>query len=131
MFIKGDVIMDKDEYNQIINGKRTYRVINANLRSGYPVIINWTDGLDTALTILFTPTPQQPDDTNFLGFGMRHWYVYVSIIGMGAFGFNSNSVKSPEYVAEKLNLTLGTYTAEKLTELLNGVILYGKEGSLI
>lgn len=58
--------------------------------------------------------------TNIQG-GIKSNDLFITIMRKGSFGFKIDSKKSSGYVAEKLNLS-NDETAEKLTELINGVI---------
>lgn len=111
--------MDQDEFGEVINGENTYREICKRLRKGQSVIIGWTDKGGTHLDILFTFQPYKVDN-NMLQRGLRDWYLYVSVIGIGAFGFNSDSAKTPGYVSQKIGLY--GETVDKFTELINGII---------
>ena len=54
--------------------------------------------------------------------GLRGNELFVSIMSIGAFGFDiNNSKRYPGYIGEKLTLS-GKKTREKLTELINGII---------
>lgn len=54
--------------------------------------------------------------------GLRGNELFVSIMSVGAFGFDiSNSKRYPGYIGEKLTLS-GNKTREKLTQLINGII---------
>lgn len=113
--------MDRDKYDEIINGKNTYIEIASKLIHGQSVIIGWTDEESTHLDILFTYHSYK-EFCNYLQRGLRGNELFVSIIGIGAFGFDiNNSEKHPRYIKEKLNLT-GESTCEKLTELINSII---------
>lgn len=113
--------MNRDIYDEIINGENTYREIANRLKHGQSVIIGWTDERSTHLDILFTYHIYK-EYRNYLQRGLRGNELFVSIISIGAFGFNvNNNQKYPEYIKEKLNLT-GEPTCEKLADLINGII---------
>ena len=114
--------MDKDKYNEIINGINTYREISHVIRMGRSVIIGWTDEKYTHLDILFSLNPYK-EEKNYLQRGLRAINeLYVSIIGFGTFGFDiGKDEKESGYISEKLQIN-GEPTVEKLTELINGII---------
>lgn len=113
--------MDKDEYDEIINGENTYKEIANRLKQGQAVIIGWTDERSTHLDILFTYHIYK-EYGNYLQRGLRGNELFISIINIGAFGFDVNdNEKYPGYIREKLNLT-GEPTCEKLADLINGII---------
>lgn len=112
--------MDKDEYDEIINGENTYKEIANRLKQGQAVIIGWTDERSTHLDILFTYHIYK-EYGNHLQRGLRGNELFISIISIGAFGFDVNNEKYPGYIGEKLNL-IGEPTCEKLAELINGIM---------
>lgn len=109
--------MNCDEYGEIINGNKTYKTVAEDLKNGQSVLIGWTDEKFTHYDVLLHYT------VKFYGTniqrGMKPYYLYVSIIGIGATGFRTDTEKSVGYVQEKLNMTSD---CTKLTELINGVI---------
>lgn len=109
--------MNYDEYGEVINGEKTYKTIAENLKDGQSVLIGWTDEEFTHYDVLLHYT------VNFYGkniqHGIRPYYLYVSIIGIGAMGFRPDTEKSIDYIQQKLRMTLG---CTKLTELINGII---------
>lgn len=111
--------MDKDDYDEIINGENTYNKIVEKLMSGNSVIIGWTDEEYTHLDILFSIGTYK-EVNNLLQRGLRGKELFVSIIGIGAFGFDIHGEKSSGYISEKLQL-YGSPTIEKLTELINNI----------
>lgn len=113
--------MNKDIYDEIINGENTYKEIANRLKQGQAAIIGWTDEEYTHLDILFTYNVYK-EQRNILQRGLRGNELFVSIMSVGAFGFNiNNSKKYPGYIGEKLRLP-GETTRKKLTELINGII---------
>lgn len=113
--------MNKDEYGEIINGEKTYKEIAHILQTGRSVIIGWTDEGYTHLDLLFSLSPYKQFG-NYLQRGLKGINeLYVSIISFGAFGFDINGEKSSGYISEKLNIN-GQPTADKLAELINGII---------
>ena len=112
--------MNMDTYKEVINGKETYKEIREKLENGENVVIGWTDEDYTHHDILFSFNTFKPEG-NMLQRGIRSTDLFVSIMGLGAYGFNRYSEKSAGYIAEKLNVR-GKITAEKLAELINGVL---------
>ena len=113
--------MDKDQYGETINGKNTYKEIADRLIKGQSVIVGWTDEKNTHLDILFTYRVYK-EKGNYLQRGLRGNELFVSIMSIGAFGFDiDNSKKAPGYIGEKLGLN-NCPTIEKLAELINEVI---------
>lgn len=112
--------MKQNEYGEIINGIETYKDIAKALFKDN-AIISWTDEDMTRLDILFSYKATR-ESGNYLQRGLRGNELFVSIIGLGAFGFNvENGEKAPGYIAQKLNIKEET-TVEKLGELINGII---------
>ena len=112
--------MNRCKYGEVINGNETYKDISEKLISG-SVIIGWTDEGYTHLDILFNYKACRKIG-NYLQRGLRGNELFVSIIGLGAFGFDvDKGEKAPGYIAEKLNLERQP-TIDKLGELINGVI---------
>lgn len=111
--------MTRTEYGEIINSEKTYEDIADILKTHGSVLIGWTDELYTHYDILFLYKAQFYG-TNIQG-GIKSNDLFVTIMRKGAFGFKIDSKKSSGYIAEKLNLS-DNETAEKLAELINGVI---------
>lgn len=114
--------MNTDEYNEIINGEETFKTIAYHLKMHQPVIIGWTDENSTHYDILFTLTAKRYG-SQIQGGVRPETDLFVSIMRMGAFGFEVNDMPThPSYVDEKLCMRLGdNITREKLAELINGV----------
>ncbi len=113
--------MDKDQYGEIINGIYTYREIAERLKKGESVIIGWTDEKYTHLDILFAYGAYK-EEGNYLQRGLRSNDLFVSIIGLGSFGFEvTKQEKARGYISEKLNLK-GEFTLSKFTDLVNGIV---------
>lgn len=113
--------MNKDIYDEIINGTKTYKEIANRLKQKTPVIIGWTDEDGTHLDILFTYNVYKEQE-NYLQRGLRGNELFVSIMGIGAFGFNiNNSKRWLGYIEEKLNLR-GFEVGGQLADLINGVV---------
>lgn len=113
--------MNFDDYNEVINGENTYKEIASRLKMDRSVLIGWTDELYTHFDILFSINPCKYI-YNYNQFGLNGSELFVSIIGIGAFGFklNKNGIHC-SYIAEKLNLPINE-TIEKLSDLINNVI---------
>lgn len=111
--------MNKDEYGEITNGYKTVTEIAEKLKQGQAVIIGWTDEEYTHLDLLFNYNTYKE---GMLQRGLRGNELYVSIMSIGAFGFD---VKEREihsgYILEKLNIHAEP-TMSKLAELINGII---------
>ena len=111
--------MNKDEYGEIINGYNTITKIAEKLKQGQSVIIGWTDEEYTHLDLLFNYNTYKE---GMLQRGLRGNELCVSIMSIGAFGFD---VKEREihsgYISEKLNIHAEP-TMSKLAELINGII---------
>lgn len=111
--------MNKDKYGEIINGTKTYLEIADALKVGTSVIIGWTDEECTHLDLLFNYMVYRE---GILQRGLRGNELYVSIISLGAFGFDVKDREIHEgYISEKLNIH-GEPTVSKLAELINGII---------
>lgn len=111
--------MNVDNYGEIINGSYTYKEIATKLKEGESVIIGWTDEGYTHLDLLFNYKTYKE---GMLQRGLRGNELYVSIIGLGAFGFDVKDREIHEgYISEKLNIR-GEPTISKLAELINEVM---------
>ena len=108
-----------DEYGEIINGELTYKTISNKLLVKGDCLIGWSNESGLHFDILFMY------QTTFAGAniqgGIRPTDLFISVMRIGSFGFQIDNHKSPKYIAEKLSI-YGKSTAEKLTELINGVI---------
>ena len=108
-----------DEYGEVINGQDTYETIADRLKEYEHILIGWTDGLGTHFDILIC-NGSEFEGGNHQG-GIRSNDLFVAIMRLGEFGFNRSPDLHPGYVGEKLNVG-GDATAEKLAELINGII---------
>ncbi len=111
--------MNYNEYDEVINGKDTYKAIAKNIKNKESIIIGWTDEIYTHYDILFT---YGVNKTGYVQGGIQDYYLFISVMRIGAFGFNANDKKYPEYIAEKLFNGRLDESVEKLTELINGII---------
>lgn len=113
--------MNQDKYDEIINGEQTYKTIALKLKFGIPVLIGWTDEFGTHLDILFTNGAYK-EKYNMNQMGLKADDIFVSVMGIGSFGFYRNDEDvSPDYIGEKLNLNGKNETTEKLAELINNI----------
>lgn len=115
--------MNYNEYGEVINGEDTYKGIAEEL-SKNAVLVGWTDQNGTHLDILFTLNALVYG-TNIQG-GVKKTDLFVSIMRLGAFGFDPNEKETHSgYYNEKLGTrdTLGP-TADHLADLVNGVKKY-------
>lgn len=113
--------MDSDEYGEIINGINTYITIANKLTKGKDVMIGWTDEKYSHYDIIFNYGVDMYG-TNIQR-GLQPNYLYVSIIGIGAMGFRTDTEKYEDYIQEKFNIIYEkTIDCIKLTELINGII---------
>lgn len=111
--------MNRDEYGEIVNGYDTVVEISKKLKNGQSVIIGWTDEKYTHLDLLFNYKTYKE---GMLQRGLRGNELYVSVVSIGAFGFDVKDKEIHEgYISEKLNIH-GEPTVNKLAELINGII---------
>lgn len=111
--------MDEDKYGEIINGYSTVKNIADKLKNGQAVIIGWSDEEYTHYDLLFNYNTYKE---GFLQRGLRGNELFVSVIGLGSFGFDVKERKNnldSGYIAQKLNVS---GEADKLGELINDVI---------
>lgn len=115
--------MNKDGYDEIINGIDTYKTIAKELKKGKSIIIGWADEMYDHRDILFNLRPTKfgtlQQDLNFSS------HLYVSIISYSCFGFliecDCDNRKFDSYILEKLRLCSNNCNL-KICELINGVI---------
>ena len=114
--------MNKDSYDEIINGEETYKQIAKELVEYGRCIIGWTDQGCDHRDILFTYKPHKYGN---LQRGLRWTYLYISIMGFTSMGFliedNTDNRKYPSYIMEKL-LLHDNPCDNKICDLINGVI---------
>lgn len=111
--------LNKNQYNEIINGEGTYKVIAGNLSQGLNVFIGWTDNVFTHYDILFT---YKALGTGGYQRGLRTSDLFVSIMSIGSFGFKIDTDKDESYVAEKLFNGRFDISVGAVTRLINGVL---------
>lgn len=109
-----------DRYYDMQNHKDTYLWIAEVLEKHRCVLVGWHNTNGTHLDILFT-IEQAFHTQNVLTIqgGIKPQYLFISIMRMGAFGFDMKTTDSSyEYYAEKLNIKIAAPGIEKL---INGV----------
>lgn len=111
--------MNYNKYEEIINGKATYKEIAFNLFMGNSVMIGWSDETYTHLDILFNYCHCMTGEVRR---GFKKNYLYVSIIDYTSYGFDATNEKCPSYIKEKLRFN--NECGDKVAELINGVIRY-------
>lgn len=111
--------MNRNEYDEIVNGEETYKKIAGLLSERIPVFIGWTDDKSTHYDILLTSVAKS---FGVRQSGLKATDLFVSVMRIGAFGFKTDSLKEPGYVAEKLFRGRLDESVESLTELINGII---------
>lgn len=111
--------MNFNKYDEIINGKETYKKIAKELLFRETIGIGWTDGESTHLDIIFKLGLNE----KFGSFqrGIKQDYLFVSIIDHTSYGFRVDTIKDVGYVQEKLRMN--NDTGDKLAELINGIII--------
>jgi len=119
--------LNRDEYEEVINGPDTYKTIAAHLYNddddeSRSILIGWTDGGYDHRDILFTYRVLHTGNHQR---GMRWCHFFVGIIDCNCYGFTivmrTDNRKNPEYLKEKLRLH-DNHCDDKLCELINGVI---------
>ncbi len=115
--------MNKDGYDEIINGIDTYKTIAKELKKGKSIIIGWTDKAYDHRDILFT---LRPTKFGSLQRGLNFSsHLYISIISYSCMGFliesDCDNRKADSYIREKLRLGENHCDLE-ICELINGVI---------
>lgn len=119
--------VDMDEEKLIINGDKTYKFIKDKVSENRSVLIAWGDGIGSHLDILFTYNPVSPNWSLVQG-GIRPYYLFVSVMKYGSFGFTIEDNKTADYIMDKFQMPESIRgTAAKLAELINGVIKEIKE----
>lgn len=109
--------MNYNEYDEVVNGKKTYKEIAKLLQENKAVGIGWTDEKSTHLDIIF-----KLEILKFGSFqrGIQANYLYVSIIDYTSYAFVPDSIKYGTYIQEKL--MFNNECGDKLAELINGII---------
>ena len=110
--------MNIDKYEEVINGRGTYKTIAEQLREGNSVIIGWTDEKFDHRDIFFSIGRTKKYGN--LQRGIKPYYLFVGIMDFCFYGFNGG-VKNPYYILEKLRLN-DNETNLRIAELINGVL---------
>lgn len=114
--------MNKDEWEEVVNGELTYTKIAEDLIKGKTVIIGWTDRKYDHRDIMFSYCIKQYGN---LQRGLKGYYLFVSIIGHSSMGFlierKRDNRKHNSYIMEKLKLS-DNHCDNAICELVNGVI---------
>ena len=117
--------MNKDSYEETINGEATYQTIAKELLKSGKCIIGWTDEGYDHRDIMFVWKPEQLNGN--LQRGLRHCSLYVCIMDFSCMGFlieyARNNRKENSYIREKLHLKDNSCD-NKICDLVNGVIKY-------
>jgi len=109
------LLMKTDEYNEIYNDPDTYDNITSVLNTYRKILFGWTDQEGTHFDILMVNTAPH---FGTIQRGIRGGDLLVSIMSLGAFGFEINDRKmNGGYIAEKLNVR-GNVTADALAVLI-------------
>ena len=115
--------MNKNRYEEVINGNETYKGIAEHLLKEGTFIIGWTDEGYDHRDILFT---YKPNKSGTLQRGLN-WnsHLFISIIDHSCMGFlieyKTDNKKHNSYIKEKLRLN-NNHCDNKICELINGVI---------
>jgi len=114
--------MKLDKYGTALNDIETFKTIALKLKNYSCFLMAWTDEAGTQLDILFTLDPNfDSENIGLVQGGVRQNDLFVSIMRMGAFGFEvKNDTTHGGYYSEKLSVK-GGEMSEKLGELINGV----------
>lgn len=114
--------MKQDEYGTVQNDPKTYKGIVKLLKVYGSALIAWTDDEGTQFDILFTRFHAPFQLTGSIQGGLRWNDLFVSIMRIGAFGFEiqKDTDTHAGYYEEKFGREMGS-TSSKLAELINGV----------
>lgn len=118
-------MFDIDEYGEVLNGERTFDNVAMMLKLGIPVFIGWTDHRGSHVDILMQYKSGGFFKLGNIQGGIEYSDLFVSIMRVGAWGFEFNKVyKEPDYVEEKLDMMsiLKGETATQLAILINNVM---------
>ena len=114
--------MNRDDYDEVVNGQSTYQDIADQLSVQKPVIIGWTPENGSHFDVMFVVQPKFLS-RNIQG-GIQEDYLFVTLMRLGAFAFemiDRGGELFPSYIGEKLNVSGSD--ADKLTELIRGVMI--------
>lgn len=111
-----------DDYGVVVNGTETYKFLSQVLLTGQTVLIAWTDERGTMFDIVLSYGAFDVGAGNHQH-GTKARDLFVSIIGLGSFSFESKypSNVSPGYISEKLRIG-NLPTSAAIAELLTGII---------
>lgn len=112
--------MNFNEYQEVINGEKTYKEIAERLLKNESVGIGWTDENSCHLDIIFKLGLEHKSGT--FQRGIKSNYLFVSIIDHTSYGFRSDDIKLGGYIQEKLRFN--NEAGDKLSELINGIIIF-------
>jgi len=119
----GKYEMNKDAYEEVVNGIDTSVSIATELLNTGKCIIGWTDQTTEHRDILFTYAPRHLGGE--LQRGLRWCFLYVSIMGFSSMGFlieeQTDNRKNNEYIKEKLHLR-DNHCDNAICDLINDVI---------
>lgn len=109
--------MNYSKYDEVINGKNTYKKIAKLLQENETIGIGWTDEDSTHLDIIF-----KLGILKFGSFqrGIKAYYLYVSIVDHTSYAFVPDTIKDNCYIQEKLRMN--NSCGDKLADLINGII---------
>lgn len=110
--------MNYNNYFEVINGERTYKVIANRLKKGETVAIGWTDEDKTHLDIIFKLGLDHIEGV--FQRGLRNNDLFVSIIDHTSYVFAPDSIKKGTYIQGKLRME--DSCGDKVAELINGII---------
>lgn len=110
--------MNYDNYYEVINGERTYKVIANRLKNGETIGIGWTDEDKTHLDIIFKLGLDHKE--GIFQRGIKSNYLFVSIIDHTSYAFVPDSIKEGTYIQSKLRME--NSCGDKVAELINGII---------
>ncbi len=110
--------MNYSKYDEVINGKNTYKEIAKLLLKNDAVGIGWTDEDSTHLDIIF-----MLGISKFGSFqrGIKENHLFVSVIDYTSYAFDINSIPNLGYIEEKLRMN--NECGNKLSELIIEVLI--------
>lgn len=95
--------MNYNEYEEVINGEKTYKKIAKELNNDKCVLIGYSDEKFTHYDILFKYAVEKYGQVQR---GLKVFYLYMSIIGLGAFAFRTDKKIYESYIQQNFNTTL-------------------------
>lgn len=103
-----------------INDKQNYEYIVETLRQNHSMVVSWTDQNSVHFDIVFVYRPAfDPAQIGILQGGIKHNYLFVSIIKLGSFAFEAGRSSGHNYYTEKLSVPFNV--GYELAEFINGV----------